>query len=154
MNIFFLDRNPEKCAKYHNNKHTVKMPLELCQILCTNIILLGGSAPYRKTHMNHPSTIWARKSIQHWNFTKQLAKELCKEYTYRYGKRHKSEDVLDSLEDPDIPDNGWSDPPQAMPDHCKMPDVVEAYRKYYQTEKVKLAEWKHREVPEWFELKG
>jgi len=28
MNIFLLDKNPEKCAKYHCDKHVVKMILE------------------------------------------------------------------------------------------------------------------------------
>ena len=34
MNIFFLDWDTEKCAKYHCDKHVVKMILETAQLLC------------------------------------------------------------------------------------------------------------------------
>ena len=33
MNIFFLHSNPRRCAKYHSDKHLVKMILELTQLL-------------------------------------------------------------------------------------------------------------------------
>ena len=35
MNIFVLDRNIRKCARYHCDQHVVKMTLESVQILCT-----------------------------------------------------------------------------------------------------------------------
>ena len=28
MNLFYLDKNFDKCAEYHVDKHIVKMPLE------------------------------------------------------------------------------------------------------------------------------
>ena len=34
MNIFFLDYDVVKCAKYHCDKHVVKMILETAQLLC------------------------------------------------------------------------------------------------------------------------
>ena len=34
MNIFFLDFDTKKCAKYHCDKHVVKMILETAQLLC------------------------------------------------------------------------------------------------------------------------
>ena len=37
MNLFYLDENLDKCAEYHVDKHIVKMPLEVAQILCTSI---------------------------------------------------------------------------------------------------------------------
>ncbi|MEK9894850.1 MAG: hypothetical protein VW518_00305, partial [Burkholderiaceae bacterium] len=37
MNIFVLDKDLDKCAEYHVDKHIVKMPLEVAQILCTAI---------------------------------------------------------------------------------------------------------------------
>ncbi len=33
MNIFFLDRDPQVCAVYHNDKHVVKMIVESAQML-------------------------------------------------------------------------------------------------------------------------
>lgn len=35
MNIFILDSDIRKSAKYHTDKHCVKMILEHCQMLCT-----------------------------------------------------------------------------------------------------------------------
>ena len=35
MNIFLLDYNIERCARYHCDKHVVKMPLETTQMLST-----------------------------------------------------------------------------------------------------------------------
>jgi hypothetical protein len=41
----------------------------------------------------------------------------------------------------------------AMPVECKCNDPVEAYRKYYQTpEKQKIASWKKRGKPEWYQI--
>jgi len=150
MNIFFLDRDIQKCAQYHNNKHTIKMSVELGQLLCTAINLNGGNAPYKTTHKNHPSAVWVRSNKKHWEYTKELALALCKEYTHRYGKTHKTQAVLESIDCPSIPDQEWSDPPQCMPDEHKQDDVVSAYRTYYATSKAAIAQWKNREIPGWF----
>ena len=37
MNLFYLDEDLDKCAEYHVDKHIVKMPLEVAQILCTAV---------------------------------------------------------------------------------------------------------------------
>ena len=37
MNLFYLDEDLDKCAEYHVDKHIVKMPLEVAQIMCTTI---------------------------------------------------------------------------------------------------------------------
>ena len=37
MNLFYLDKNLDACAEAHVDKHIVKMPLEVAQILCTAI---------------------------------------------------------------------------------------------------------------------
>ena len=59
MNIFYLDKNPSVSASYFYDKHKVKMILESAQMLCTAHIALGNdNVPYKKAHLNHPSTIW------------------------------------------------------------------------------------------------
>lgn len=149
MNIFYLYHNTKKCAQAHVDKHVVKMILETCQLLCTAIWLSGGEAPYKATHKNHPSAIWARANKSNWNWLKSLGLELCAEYTYRYGKTHKSEKIITNLTVPDsIPDGDFFEPTPAMPDEYKCETSLESYRKYYRFGKQHLHSWKKREVPE------
>ena len=42
MNLFYLDHDPVLAARWHVDKHTVKMPLESCQMLSTAHRLLDG----------------------------------------------------------------------------------------------------------------
>jgi hypothetical protein len=153
MNIFVLDLDVKKCAQYHNNKHVVKMILEQNQILCSVHWVLGNDAPYKLTHKNHPCSIWARECIENYVWLCEMTLELCKEYTYRYDKRHKSQDVLDWCINnlPNLPEKGSVTPfALAMPDECKVGTAIDSYRAYYMLEKRELAAWKNRQVPEWY----
>ena len=42
MNIFFLDTDTKQCAKYHCDKHVVKMIVEYAQLLSTAHRMLDG----------------------------------------------------------------------------------------------------------------
>jgi len=152
MNIFILDWDVKKCAVYHNDKHVVKMILETAQLLCgvhhvteTNI----DNIPYKLSHKNHPCSIWARESITNYLWLCELGLELCKEYTYRYEKRHKSQDVIEwcLFNKPNIEDKGFTEPAKAMPDEYKVKSVVQSYRNYYNGEKVSFSKWKKRTPP-------
>lgn len=165
MNIFFLDENPTLSAQYHVDKHVVKMILETAQLLCsvhhvtdqvtTKYRLSTDQVPYKLSHKNHPCAVWARQSLSNYLYLCELGLELGKEYTYRYGKRHKSIDVIEwcIVNKPSIPDIGFTTPAMAMPDEFKMDSVVESYRNYYMGAKISLASWKNREKPFWFEKK-
>jgi hypothetical protein len=153
MNIFVLDTDPKTCAVYHNDKHVVKMILETAQLLCGVHWVVGSEAPYKLSHKNHPSAIWARECIENYIWLCDLGLELCNEYTYRYGKRHKSQEIIEwcLLNVPNIPEKGDITPfALAMPDECKVGDAVASYRAYYMVEKRGFAVWKNREVPQWF----
>ncbi len=153
MNIFVLDNNPKKCAEYHNDKHVVKMILEQNQLLCGVHWMIGNTAPYKLTHKNHPCSIWARECVENYLWLCDMTLELCKEYTYRYGKRHKSQDILNwcSTNIPDIPSKGNITPfALAMPDECKIGSAIDSYRAYYMMSKRELAAWKNRQKPEWY----
>ena len=159
MNIFVLDWDVEKCARYHNDKHVVKMILETAQLLCGVHHMTdqaNDQVPYRLSHKNHPCSIWARKSLTNYLYLAELGLELCKEYTFRYGKHHASERLVGALSK--VPENianvGFIDPPQCMPDYCKGDDTVIAYRTYYILEKMRFAKWKKRPMPEWFNGEG
>ena len=89
---------------------------------------------------------------------------LSAEYSIRYGlitdtndtfKVHKSWDKLGKILETapkNIVDNGWIDPPQCMPDHCKKPDTIDAYRNYYLTEKASFSTWNYSKQPTWWTI--
>ena len=152
MNIFILDNDIKKCAQYHVDKHVLKMVVEVSQLLCGVHWVLGGEAPYKLTHKNHPCAIWVRESLSNYVYLCELGLELCNEYTHRYGKRHKSLDVIlwCIVNRPNIPDKGFTEPAKSMPDEYKVKSVVESYRNYYRGAKSGFANWKMRDVPNWF----
>lgn len=145
MNIFYLSEDPEKAAKYMYNKHVVKMILESAQLLCTAHVISDGenaNVPYKVTHKNHPSAIWARESTSNyqWLYNHMLA--LGEEYTRRYGKIHltiiKCSGVL-SKAPMNVTKTDFTPMPQCMPDQYKVEgNSVEAYWNYYEAEKVNV----------------
>jgi hypothetical protein len=152
MNIFYLDSDPRKCAEYHNNKHVVKMILETAQLLCGSHWATSGEAPYKLSHKNHPCSIWVREDLNNYLWLCELGLELCSEYTDRYGKRHKTEDIINWCREntPKIPKIKFTHPPLAMPDEYKEKCHVQSYRNYYMGEKRDFSSWKYRDVPSWF----
>jgi len=157
MNIFYLNKNPVVAAQMMCDKHVVKMILESAQMLSTAHRISSeeyatAKGLYKIAHKNHPSTIWVRSSDEHykWLFTHMIA--LMEEYTYRYGKHHATERLIEPLRTLPffIDKNGFVDPPQCMPEECKGNDTVLAYQKYYIVEKSGFATWKLRSIPEWW----
>ena len=145
MNIFYLSEDPNEAAKYMYNKHVVKMILESAQLLCTAHIISDGEAadvPYKATHKNHPSAIWARESVSNyiWLYDHMIA--LGNEYTRRYGKKHltilKCSGALCKAPN-NVTKVDLTPMPQRMPDQYKVPgNSVEAYWNYYEAEKVSV----------------
>lgn len=149
MNIFVLDRDPAIAARYHCDKHVVKMILESSQILCTVLHQRGIAAPYRPTHRNHPCTIWAGQSRKNFEWLLNLGLALSREYTARFGKIHASENILQFciLHLSILPDGDLTPFAQAMPDEFKHPDPVTAYRGYYRIAKASLLTYKYSQTP-------
>jgi hypothetical protein len=178
VNIFILDHDPVLCAQYHVDRHAVKMIVEYGQLLSTAHRILDGIPCKRRrgtrlkswyslenpnldlrlyshTHVNHPCALWARQSSENYLYLYRLLVELCKEYTYRYGRVHKLEAsgllrVLQILP-VNIPISGITKFAQAMPEQYKSRSTVKAYRSYYNGEKQHLFKWKHRDIPHWIE---
>ena len=154
MNIFYLDKNPEKAARLQYNKHVVKMILESAQMLCTaHHCIMGEDAdvPYKVAHRNHPSTIWARQSGENYTWLYRHMIELGKEYERRYGKKHlsiiKCEDPLSILPG-GILETGLTEMPQCMPDEYKDKCSIQAYWNYYIGEKHVVANLKTEKLYE------
>ena len=147
MNIFYLHEDPEVCASYFYDKHKVKMILESAQMLCTAHHCFGDTwqkenVPYKQAHLNHPSTVWTRRSkaTYMWLYNHMMA--LGEEYTRRYGKQHltiiKCAEFL-ALPPRHIQGDDWCQPPQCMPDEYKHEDTITAYWNYYIGEKHSVA---------------
>ena len=152
MNIFILDKEVEKCAEYHCDKHVIKMILESAQMLSAVVRLNGHDIGYKLTHKNHPCTKWARESLSNYNWLVRLTRLLNYEYRYRYDKdiNHKSYDLVRTLPTPKISDIGLTPFAQAMPDQYKNKNAVKAYRDYYINEKSSFLTWTKRKTPNWY----
>jgi hypothetical protein len=145
MNIFVLDKDPYRAAEMLCDKHVVKMCLETAQILSTI-----NDGPYKPTHMKHPCTLWAGEFMGNYRWLVAHGKGIAMEYEHRYGKRHKSEEIIYALDWPlKLLPEGHSDFALAMPDQYKTKDAVESYRNYYMSKK-DFCNWTNREIPEWF----
>lgn len=152
MNIFILDNDPVKAAVQQLDKHVVKMPLESAQMLCSALIAHGvEDTPYKKAHPKHPCTLWASKTRTNFRWLVKHGISLSEEYTRRYGKRHKSQDVIEwcAKQEQAIPAGDLTTFAQAMPDQYKNSDPVKAYRQYYMGDKRTIATWKQNR-PVWF----
>lgn len=152
MNIFLLDTNLERCAQYHCDKHIVKMPIEYAQILSVVARENGFENSYAESHKNHPCTRWAAKHGGNYAWLYQLALAVGKEYTYRYGKLHKStafimEQLPATLGRDD--DNQRSPLPNCTTWKADNPhlNLVDKYRMYYIRDKAHILSWKNREEP-------
>jgi len=152
MNIFYLDSNHETSAKYHVDKHVVKMVTEYAQLLSSAVRISGIDAGYKLTHANHPSAIWTRESLDNWLWLRELAEALNYEYMYRYdhAENHKAYDEICKLPLPNINSIGLTPFKLAMPDDVKVENPIQSYRNYYNVHKQHIASWKNRDMPGWF----
>ena len=157
MNVFYLDSDPATCARYHVDKHCVKMILEYAQLLSTAHHVLDGETLltphlYKATHRNHPSAVWVRQSKANYQWLYSLLEELSIEYTYRYSKVHATTRLFSLLQyAPDnISDQEFTQPTPAMPEEYKIAgNSLESYRLYYNNDKQRMFAWKNRNTPDW-----
>ena len=152
MNIFALDVNPVKAAQALCDQHVGKLLLESCQLLCN----CHAEAPYKRTHYNHPCSVWARASLHDYLWLRKHALALADEYEHRFGKVHGSRTVAIwaaqhvPIDIAAVPQTPFA---QAMPEQYRGDDAVAAYRRYYAIEKMilrgKPVTWTRRERPVW-----
>lgn len=179
MNIFYVDSDPRIAAQSLVDKHVIKMILESAQLLSTAHRVLDGlevqlllekngktrkkkvwvlddyrnDVLYNATHLNHPSAIWARQSVENYNWLVEHMFALGDEYTYRYGKRHKTIEKLGyEIQSPPHNLRDWDMTP--MPscmavEYIISEDPIVNYRNYYKLGKANIHAWKKREAPAW-----
>ena len=121
MNIFILDRNPHEAARLQCDKHVVKMIVESAQMLSTAHRMIDGyqekrpsksgktmvkywklldereDTMYKAVHVGHPCTVWTMNNDNNYMWHYDHFTELCREYTYRYGKVHATEKLLKKM---------------------------------------------------------
>jgi len=163
MNLFVLDPSATTAAQLQCDKHVVKMILETAQMLSTAHRELGSSISdellYKKTHVNHPSAVWIRKTVANYKWACDHFAALCDEYTFRYGKTHLSDtkfrDQFAYNLPHTLPDGELTPPPQCMPDEYKVSlrhhqdwdAATLAYQQYYGAEKSSIARYTNRPTP-------
>ncbi|CAK0759984.1 Helitron_like_N domain-containing protein [Azospirillaceae bacterium] len=158
MNLFVTSPDPIACAQALDDRRLIKGVLETAQLLST-----AGYGPYKTTHINHPVTKWVCRSLVHIAWTQQHFNALAQEYTFRFGKIHKTavataEFAKQSGKTP-VP---FENEPQEFQNSARNATlgldftnrpVFQAYRDYLNT-KWRLdgakARWTQRGAPEWF----
>ena len=93
VNFFYLDKDPIKCAKYYCNKHVLKIPIEIAQILSKIHHELETGIDYCKVYKNSlvvKNTLgpycWIKQSYDNYIWTSKLGLALINEYKLRYNK--------------------------------------------------------------------
>jgi len=161
MNLFILDANPKKAARYHVDRHVVKMPTETAQMISFiyhDTEFWDEKIPdfmmgFSKTHYKHPCSIWIRESLQNFFYACQLGMELYKEYQFRYNQPEKHVRALQIfdfalLNPPKLPKLGLTPFAQAMDEqYIKFSCPIQNYREYYREGKKHLHTWKNRATP-------
>ncbi|MFA5746418.1 MAG: pyrimidine dimer DNA glycosylase/endonuclease V [Candidatus Pacearchaeota archaeon] len=155
MQIFILDRNPNKAARMLCDKHVVKMIVESAQILSTVHHIYDSKNKhlvYKKTHEKHPCVIWASKSKNNYLWLLKHLQALLEEYTYRYGKDHKTTEIKKILEETPkgLFSVGLTSFAQVVPEEYIQKNAIKAYREFYKKEKRSFAKWTKRKKPNWF----
>lgn len=178
MNIFMLsyETNPHKHfveqARFHCDKHVVKMIAESTQIIVTalstpamltrypSLLTPNGMAlPCKslgKAHAQHPCVLWASQDMEHIYYVVRLAIALCVEKSRRYplNPDHQYYPWLFAVAH-ELAMRGFM-PTDAIPTHFPVAvkghavtsssapqhEVVNIYRSYYVRDKASFATWK------------
>lgn len=157
MNIFILDHDIKKNAKYYCDKHVIKQILEHCQLLsgACHLHNIAVDGMYKLTHKNHPSMRWVLESSQNFDYLLTLTEALLDEYTHRYGKVHASSRLIPLFKSVQnsIPKGRNTLTKFAIVVNKEVSDTKDAmtdYRTLYMTSKRHLCTWKNRNTPDWF----
>ena len=166
VNIFILDKDLKKSARYTLDCHVSRGIFEAAMIFFTVRNLLNieeKGRHYRPSHKYHGIIKWVRYSSKNYEFLYEFTKYLNDEYKSRYKKDvdHVSFELMrETYKDFDeicelFEIHEFTSPYQAMPlvFRCSDDMYVEAYRKYYFFHKrfsLPFVTWKNREKPDWF----
>jgi hypothetical protein len=155
FNIFYLSDDPLQAAKWQCDQHVTKMPVETGQMLITARVLNGElreDTPYFTPRMkNHPCSIWVRECPGAFMYAQDMLAYLAEEYTYRYGRIHKTYEfyfseigALECSRERTLP------VPLCVKDYPRWEgDPIKTYRHFYCADK-RFARWRYSEPPSWW----
>ena len=157
MQLFILDRDPEKAAQMLCDSHLRKMCLETAQILSSVLYLQGKSLADGMPNPYHPShpVIRAVDSPEKINWVIRYFYAVQEEYFFRFQKKHAYSELPPMYEKTlfssgaGMDDFSFSRTFRGF--EIPEPDLIMAYRIYYRYKKSGLRYWHYtgREEPEW-----
>lgn len=163
VNFFYLDKNPSKCAKYYCDKHVLKIPIEIAQILSKIHHVLKTKIDYEKIYANSKVVkeslgpyVWSLMSLDNYIWTCDLGLELINEYKFRFGKTsHKTELILFYLKENLPPIKNLGTTPFIMTNKYDMfqyisSNTITNARYNYAEMKCSNDKWTKRTKPKWF----
>lgn len=156
MNLFYLSSDPVQAARYHCDQHVRKMLIEYAQMMSTAHRVLDGDDDrfYKKTHANHPTSVWVRSSRMSYFYTYNIWAECAAIYRESAGRDHATWSKLSNLlllPPMKIPDGPAGPPPQCMDECFKQDDTVLAYQAMYRDDKSRFATFKYNGTPYFME---
>lgn len=175
MNIFTLHVSPQVSATMMCDQHIGKMAVEGMQCLVSALLKCGAppdkapktksGEPHKGGYHNHPVVNWVAESHQNFLWLNHHTKALCKEYEFRWDRKHAVESQVAQL-------GGWCvwadyipilDNHEMIFERCfkqsqglnedllDWEDDIEAAREFYFRDKKDFASWtKWRQPPSWW----
>ena len=168
MNFFYCDDSLATCAQNLDDRRVTKMVLETAQLLNNCLVHHGDTtAPYRPTHMNHPSSVWCRTSPSNYQLMLNYFAYLCREFELRRGKEHKCAEHYHTFVmfqwdlQLDDWDKSYGTPIPNCTDYKNVSSTIKAYRLHLRDKwdvEYKAHEagnwyqpvWTGRDMPEWY----
>lgn len=165
MNIFVLDEEPRAAARYHCDRHVVKMITESGQLLSTALHshakrrgrVLTSETLYRSTHRYHLCAVWTTECRANFQWVQELMIGLIEEYDHRWpGNVNKF--IRARAMQEELMEWAWLLPlgPRTPFVKCVAKDLrnldaVSAYRQCYRRDKAHLMQFTGRERPPWLD---
>ena len=152
MNIFAVDTSPERSARWLNNKHSYRMPLESMGMLM--FAFPDGFTPYSNSHTHrhykHPASRWARETRENFEWLLTHFEVQLDEYKIRYKRDHDSGQYLNWIRNNyksiNFSNSGLTPFARCFGPFKEILDKTEhntiiAYQKFYVLDKIDFARW-------------
>jgi len=142
-----------KSAKSYDNYRIISGAVQTTQLICNVFHKNGFKTLFNPYGLNHPNTLWASESYSNFCNILALCNGIFNEYTFRFGKIHKGQDIVteltNDLEKVKFANKESTKYVSLVPDEYKSENPIIACRNYYLS-KEKIRYPKNR-IPKWFE---